>query len=53
MERGHIAGDWQSLTGDSSVTVGVKRIRVDPCKWSTPAHVEIAQRRKGFVGSFS
>ena len=49
MERGHIAGDWQSLTGDSSVTVGVKRIRVDPGKWSTPAHVESSEEETFYV----
>ncbi len=49
MERGHIGGDWQSLTGDRSVTVGVKRIRVDPGKWSTPAHVEISEEEIFYV----
>ena len=49
MERGHIAGDWQSLTGDRSVTVGVKRIRVDPGKWSTPAHVECSEEEIFYV----
>jgi uncharacterized cupin superfamily protein len=49
MERGHIGGDWQSLTGDSSVTVGVKRIRVDPGKWSTPAHVESSEEEIFYV----
>ena len=42
-ERGHIAGTWQSLTGRSSRTVGVKRIQVDPGKWSTPLHLEGAE----------
>jgi uncharacterized cupin superfamily protein len=49
MERGHIAGDWQSLTGERSVKVGVKRIRVDPGKWSTPAHVENSEEEIFFV----
>jgi uncharacterized cupin superfamily protein len=53
MERGHIAGDWQSLTGDRSVTVGVKRIRVDPGKWSTPAHVENSEEEIFYVLSGS
>jgi uncharacterized cupin superfamily protein len=39
-ERGHIAGTWSSLTGQSSRTVGVKRIQVDPGMWSTPLHLE-------------
>ena len=49
MERGHIAGDWQSLTGDRSVTVGVKRMRIDPGKWSTPAHVENSEEEIFYV----
>jgi uncharacterized cupin superfamily protein len=53
MERGHIAGDWQSLTGDRSVTVGVKRIRVDPGMWSTPAHVENSEEEIFYVLSGS
>ena len=39
-ERDHIAGTWQNLTGRESKTVGVKRIRVDPGKWSTPLHLD-------------
>jgi uncharacterized cupin superfamily protein len=42
-ERGHIAGTWSSLTGRSSQTVGVKRIRIDPGMWSTPLHLEGAE----------
>jgi uncharacterized cupin superfamily protein len=42
-ERGHIAGTWQSLTGRESQIVGVKRIRIDPGKWSTPLHLEGAE----------
>lgn len=49
MERGHIAGDWQSLTGERSVTVGVKRVRIDPGKWSTPAHVEGSEEEIFYV----
>ncbi|MBA3245161.1 MAG: cupin domain-containing protein [Actinobacteria bacterium] len=49
MERGHIAGDWQSLTGDRSVTTGVKRIRIDAGKWSTPAHVENSEEEIFYV----
>ena len=29
-ERGHICGDWQALTGDSSDWIGVQRIRIAP-----------------------
>jgi len=48
-ERGHIGGDWQSLTGASSERVGVKRIRVDPGKWSTPLHLEGSEEEIFFV----
>ncbi len=53
MERGHIGGDWQSLTGDRSVATGVKRIRVDAGKWSTPAHVESSEEEIFYVLSGS
>jgi uncharacterized cupin superfamily protein len=39
-ERGHIAGTWSSLTGPNSLTVGLKRIQIDPGMWSTPLHLE-------------
>jgi uncharacterized cupin superfamily protein len=42
-ERGHIAGTWSSLTGRSSRSVGLKRIQVDPGRWSTPLHLERAE----------
>jgi uncharacterized cupin superfamily protein len=48
-ERGHIGGDWQSLTGHASEWVGVKRIRVDPDKWSTPLHLEGSEEEIFFV----
>lgn len=48
-ERDHIAGTWQSLTGRESKTVGVKRIRVDPGKWSTPLHLEGAEEEIFYV----
>jgi uncharacterized cupin superfamily protein len=48
-ERGHIAGTWQSLTGRSSETVGVKRIQVDPGMWSTPLHLEGAEEEIFYV----
>ena len=53
MERGHIAGDWQSLTGEQSVLAGVKRIRVDAGRWSTPAHVENSEEEIFYVLSGS
>lgn len=48
-ERGHIGGTWASLTGDASHSVGVKRIQVDPGKWSTPLHLEGADEEIFFV----
>lgn len=48
-EEGHIRGDWQSLTGDESVTVGVKRIRVVGDAWSTPLHLEGSEEEIFFV----
>ncbi len=48
-EEGHICGDWQSLTGDASEWVGVRRIRVAPGKWSTPLHVEGAEEEIFYV----
>lgn len=48
-EEGHICADWQSLTGDASEWIGVRRIRVAPGKWSTPLHVEGAEEEIFFV----
>ena len=48
-ESGHISGDWQSLTGEASEWVGLKRIRIDPGKWSTPLHVEGSEEEIFFV----
>ncbi|MGH3012041.1 MAG: cupin domain-containing protein [Gaiellaceae bacterium] len=49
-EAGHIAGTWRDL-GSAAGTrgVGVKRIDVDPGRWSTPAHVEGAAEEIFFV----
>jgi uncharacterized cupin superfamily protein len=48
-ERGHIAGDWSSLTGANSVTVGVQRIRIDSGRWSTPLHLEGSEEEIFYV----
>ena len=49
-ETGHLAGDWYDLGRASGcVSVGLKRIRVDPGKWSTPAHAEGAEEEIFFV----
>jgi len=46
---GHISGLWQALTGDASEWVGVKRIRIDAGKWSTPLHLEGSEEEIFFV----
>ena len=49
-EAGHVAGTWFDLgTAAGTVAVGLKRITVDPGKWSTPAHVEGAEEEIFFV----
>lgn len=49
-ESGHIGADWHDLgAAAGSVDVGVKRIRVDPGKWSTPLHVEGSDEEIFFV----
>ena len=48
-EQGHICADWQALTGDASEWIGVRRVRVQPDKWSTPLHVEGAEEEIFFV----
>jgi uncharacterized cupin superfamily protein len=48
-DRGHIGGLWTDLTGERSVSTGVKRIQIDPGKWSTPAHVEGSEEEIFFV----
>jgi uncharacterized cupin superfamily protein len=48
-ERGHLAGTWRSLSGLQSVTVGVKRIAVDPGMWSTPLHLEGSEEEIFYV----
>jgi uncharacterized cupin superfamily protein len=49
-EAGHIAGTWFDLgTAAGSSSAGVKRIQIDPGKWSTPAHVEGAEEELFYV----
>ena len=52
-ERGHIAGEWTSLSDRHSDMVGVQRIRVDPEKWATPLHLEGCEEEIFFVLSGS
>ena len=47
--EGHICGDWQYLTGDDSVTVGARRLRVPAGSWSTPLHLEGSEEEIFFV----
>jgi uncharacterized cupin superfamily protein len=49
-EAGHIAGTWFDLgSAARTVAVGLKRIQVDPGRWSTPAHAEGAEEEIFFV----
>ncbi len=47
--EGHICGDWQYLTGDDSVTVGARRLRIPAGSWSTPLHLEGSEEEIFFV----
>ena len=47
---GHIGGEWSDLgNAAGSVGVGVRRVRIDPGKWSTPAHVHGSAEEIFFV----
>jgi len=49
-EEGHIASIWRDLgTAVGTVGVGVTRIDIDPGKWSTAAHTELAEEEIFFV----
>ena len=49
-DYGHIAGSWTDLgSAAGSVGIGVRRIQIDPGKWSTPAHVELAEEEIFYV----
>ncbi len=49
-EAGHIAGEWTDLgTAAGTRTVGLKRIKIDPGKWSTPFHRQTAEEEIFFV----
>jgi uncharacterized cupin superfamily protein len=48
-QSGHISGTWRALTGARSVTVGVRRIEVDPGCWSTPLHLENSEEEIFYV----
>jgi uncharacterized cupin superfamily protein len=49
-EEGHLAGTWFDLgTAAGSRNVGVTRIKVDPGRWSTPAHVELDEEEIYYV----
>ena len=47
--EGHICGDWQYLTGDESVTIGARRLRIPAGSWSTPLHLEGSEEEIFFV----
>jgi uncharacterized cupin superfamily protein len=49
-EVGHLGARWRNLgSAAGSQTIGVKRIQVDPGKWSTPLHVQTAEEEIFFV----
>ena len=49
-EVGHLAATWTDLgTAAGTAGAGLKRIQVDPGKWSTPAHSEGAEEEIFFV----
>ena len=49
-ELGHLGAIWRDLgRAAGTVTVGLKRLEIDPGKWSTPAHVEGAEEEIVYV----
>ena len=49
-EVGHLVGEWTDLgAGAGTKTVGLRRIRIDPGKWSTPFHRQTAEEEIFFV----
>jgi uncharacterized cupin superfamily protein len=49
-ETGHLGGEWSDLGSSAGTqTVGLKRIRVDPGKWSTPYHRQTAEEEIFYV----
>jgi uncharacterized cupin superfamily protein len=49
-DRGHLAGSWRDLGRTAgSVTIGVKRVEVDPGKWSTPVHRQTGEEEIFYV----
>ena len=49
-EAGHCAGDWRLLgAAAGAVGVVVNRVRVDPGRWSTPAHIEATEEEIFFI----
>ncbi len=48
-QRGHISATWRALTGERTVTVGVRRIDIDPGCWSTPLHMEGSEEEIFYV----
>jgi uncharacterized cupin superfamily protein len=50
LELGHLAAHWRNLgSAAGSRTIGVKRIQVEPGKWSTPLHVQGAEEEIFYV----
>ena len=45
---GFVAGTW-TLLGEHSVSIGLRRIRIDPGRFSTPAHVHGAEEELHYI----
>ena len=50
LQRGHIDSSWQFLgRATGALGVGINRVRVEPNKWSTPAHLHTAEEEIFFI----
>jgi uncharacterized cupin superfamily protein len=50
LQRGHIDSSWQFVgRAAGSIGVGVNRVRVEPDRWSTPAHFHTAEEEIFFI----
>lgn len=50
LQHGHIAGWWQPISRQArAVAIGVNRVRLDPERWSTPAHYHTAEEEIFYV----
>jgi uncharacterized cupin superfamily protein len=50
LQRGHIDSSWQFLgRAAGALGVGINRVRVEPNRWSTPAHLHTAEEEIFFI----